>query len=208
MSKSFRKDLTGQRFGRLTVIEFVSTEDKYSHWKCECDCGNNSVVRIGDLTAGHIQSCGCWQKEMLAQRKTTHHMTNTRLYHIWVSMKQRCYNPKHISYKNYGGSGIKVCAEWKNDFQKFYDWAMLNGYSDDLTIDRIDTKGNYKPTNCQWADAKSQACNRRNNIVVKFQDRQLTLSEVSEITGINYWALKNRYHRGDRGEKLLRPTTK
>ena len=143
-------DLTGQRFGRLTVLE--RTELK---WLCKCDCGNKKIVAGGHLVSGDTKSCGCL--------RIKHGMRNTRLYSIWHGMKERCYNTKHKFYKHYGGRGIKVCEEWKNDFQTFADWALSHGYADNLTIDRIDVNGNYEPSNCQWATNAEQQRNKRNS---------------------------------------------
>lgn len=125
-----------------------------------------------------------------------HGMRNTRLYDIWRSMKQRCYNPKTNRYKKYGGRGITVCDEWKDNFQSFYDWAMSNGYSDDLSIDRIDPNGNYESNNCRWATAKQQANNRTNNNIIEFNGEVHTLAQWSEITGIKMATIGARLQKG------------
>lgn len=138
-----------------------------------------------------------------------HGKSGTRLHRIWKSMKQRCYYKNHIAYKNYGGRGITVCEQWKNDFQSFYDWSVANGYSDNLTIDRIDTNGSYCPENCRWATWKEQEQNRRkgkrNHLFVKIGEENLTITQWAEITGIPKTLIYCRYYHGKRGDELLIP---
>lgn len=204
MSKSFYKDLTGQKFGRLTVLEFVPNNKPHSYWKCKCECGQLKTIPTKDLKK--VTSCGCLKKEQNKKSNITHGGFGTRLYECWISIKQRCQNPTSQAYKNYGGRGIKVCDEWLNDFTAFYNWAMNNGYSDELTIERIDVNGNYEPFNCMWTDMKAQARNRRNNIVLNYDGIDMTLIEIAEKLGLKYTTLHSRYTRGDRGERLFRPT--
>lgn len=156
------KDLSGQRFGRLTVIKRAgSNNDGRARWLCVCDCGNIDIKLGKLLLNGHCRSCGCGEYENRVSNCTSHRLSNTRLYVIWRGMKQRCYYLKHKDYHNYGGRGVTVCDEWKNDFKTFYEWAISQGYNDDLTLDRIDVNGNYEPTNCRWATWSEQRLNQR-----------------------------------------------
>lgn len=147
-------DLTGKKFGRLTVIE--RSESK---WLCKCDCGNTKLVNGGHLVSGDTKSCGCLRNE----QRIKHGMRNTRLYSVWHGMKERCYNTKHKHFKDYGGRGITICDKWKNDFNAFAQWALSHGYADNLTIDRIDVNGNYEPSNCRFITNAEQQKNKRNS---------------------------------------------
>lgn len=178
------KDLTNKRFGYLVAISIdKSAPHKRTKWFCKCDCGNTTIVPTCDLTSGHTTSCGCKKHET---KNTTHGLSNTRIYSIWCGMKKRCYNPQSKAYTTYGSKGITLCDEWKNDFLSFYQWAMSNGYSDVLTIDRIDNEKGYSPENCRWTTHSEQQCNRTNNVFVVYKGKKITLSELSQLTNIPY----------------------
>lgn len=169
-------------------------------------CGKTVEMRA-DI-AKRSQFCGCLRdikasKTALGLR--THKLSKTRLYGIWLNMKNRCRNKNDKSYPRYGGRGITVCDEWAVDFMNFYNWAQDNGYDETKTIDRIDNNAGYSPGNCRWVDAKEQARNRRSNLAVEYKGEVMTLIEVSELTGIDYAALNRRYNNGDRGDRLVRP---
>lgn len=156
----------GKRFNRLTVLDLVG-KDKYGRiYRCKCDCGNIKDVKISLLNNGGTKSCGCLQKEVTSKRlkesNMTHGYSKTRLYKILSNMKARCYNKNTSSYRDYGDKGIEVCDEWRNSFESFRDWAYENGYNDTLTIDRIDSNGNYEPNNCRWI-TKSENTKYRND---------------------------------------------
>lgn len=136
---------------------------------------------------------------------TTHHMSKTRLFKIWDAMKDRCYRTRHFYYKHYGGRGIKVCSEWKDSFNTFYHWAIDNGYSDNLTLDRIDVNGNYEPNNCRWITIKEQFSNKRNNHFIMLNGVKMTITQCSEIYKIPKSTLtwRDNHHRDlITGEKL------
>ncbi len=201
-------DLTGKRFGRLTVI---SRSDRPGHkvcWNCLCDCGNTSVVEGSSLKNGRIKSCGCWPREESASRAakqfTKHGSSGTRLYRIWKSMRTRCLNPNSRSWDSYGGRGITICPEW-NDYTAFQEWAISSGYRDGLSIDRIDVDGNYCPENCRWATAEEQSNNKRNSRLISINGVTHTLAQWSAIAGINRGTLKSRVESGWSGESLIKP---
>lgn len=198
------RNLKGQKFGRLTVLERDCLEPKGRvRWICECSCGNYATVASSDLIKNHTQSCGCIHREMMKNKQFKHGLGGTRLYGIWRGMKSRCYNKKRKCYDRYGGRGITVCDEWLNDFESFYNWSLANGYRDDLTIDRIDVNGNYEPSNCRWADIKTQANNTSKNHMITAFGQTMTMKEWARKTGINYYTLNTRLRSGLSPEEAL-----
>lgn len=203
-------DLTGQKYGRLTVLSQAGmTRAGNAKWLCRCDCGNITTVAAGALRSGTIVSCGCWIREKTSQRSYIHGETNIRLHHIWSSMKARCYYIKSISYPNYGGRGIRVCAEWKNDYVAFRNWALKNSYTENSTIDRKDVDGNYCPENCQWISAFDQQSNKTNNRKIEIDGVTNTVTEWGRIYGIDPQAIWGRLNRGwDEKKAVITPSGK
>lgn len=197
-------DLTGKKFTRLTVIaRHGSTKSKKAVWLCQCECGGKTKVTSQMLTSGRTKSCGCLHKEQLSAGHSTHCLSKTRLHKAWCNMKTRCYNQNNKDYSRYGGRGIIMCDEWKNDFVSFYNWAIINGYNDMLTLDRIDNNGNYEPSNCRWITMQKQCNNRHSNHMITYNGETHTISEWSEIVGMSRDALVSRLRRGWDIEKTL-----
>lgn len=206
--KKVKNDLTGKTFGRFYVIGVADDGQRKTSYICQCECGNIRKVRADGLLSGRSSSCGCRKREtdrenvknVPAYKKfenTGFKVGGTRLYHIWQGMKSRCYNENNPSYGRYGGRGITVCDEWKTDYIAFHTWAMENGYSDSLTIDRINVNGNYEPSNCRWATVKQQSVNRTSNINIKIGNATKTLSEWCEIFQVDYSKTSARYKRNE-----------
>lgn len=188
-------DLTGQRYGRLKVIKYVGIRRTHKAYLCKCDCGTEKIITSSDLRSGRVKSCGCYKQELITDKNTTHGLRDHRLYRIWANMKSRCYNPNSTHYKHYGGRGIQICDQWRNDFKAFYDWAMKNGYSDELSIDRIDINGDYEPNNCRWATDNEQARNTSTNKIFTINNESKSLIEWCEIYNINYRTVQDRLNR-------------
>ena len=203
-----RKDLTGQRFGRLMVIR--ATDQRYRCGKgsqiiyeCLCDCGNTFFARTGQLTrkdSRQKRSCGCLAAEFFGYK---HGGSKMALYSNWNHMKNRCCNPNADNYANYGGRGITVCDEWKNSFAAFRDWALSNGYQEGLSIERIDVNGNYCPENCRWETMKAQQRNRTNTRLIEYNGETHSVAEWAEITGISSKTLFSRIALGWTPDKIL-----
>lgn len=197
------RDLTGQRFGRLIVLEFDHKKDCNKganyYWKCLCDCGKEKIIPSSSLRSGATQSCGCLCKE---RHHLKHKMWKSKIYGVWNGMKQRCTNPNCREYKNYGARGIEICEEW-NDSKNFIDWALANGYQEGLSIDRIDYDGNYEPSNCRWSDAITQANNTRRNKVITINGEKHSVAEWSRINQIPYSYVYKRIAIGWDYERAL-----
>lgn len=199
-------NIAGQRFGRLTVIERVESPRAQAQWRCVCDCGKETVVRSQDLRNGHTKSCGCYGLEVSVSHTpsfSTHKESRSRLYRVWIGMKGRCNNCKNKAYSYYGGRGIKVCQDWDESYALFRDWALANGYQENLTIDRIDVNGNYCPENCRWVSMKVQMNNTRANRRITLNGETKTMAEWSESTGLSYETIRNRTIKGKPADEVL-----
>lgn len=203
-----RENVIGNKYGRLTVLEDApdkvyknGAHDRVE--KCICECGKIKFVRLGKLKSGHTKSCGCYHDEVCRNRATSHGMAGTRLYRIWNLMKARCLNPSSQYYYLYGGKGIKVCDEWKNNFENFYKWSILNGYDDTLTIDRINSNKDYCPENCRWTTFEVQANNTSRNHIIEYNGEKYTMAEFSKIFDFPYSTLKARIKLGMSIEDIL-----
>lgn len=188
-------DLAGKTFNRLTVIERAENKRRRVHWKCKCSCGNIVIIDRCHLVTGNTKSCGCLKKESIVKRFTKHAMCDSLEYCIWKEMIKRCNNQNHKEYKNYGGRGIKVCEEWRNDFIKFFNY-MGKKPSPKHSIDRIDNDGDYKPGNCRWATPSEQSNNKRSNNKITLHGITMNISQWADFVGIQYDTLWARIRYG------------
>lgn len=191
-------DISGERFGRLVAIRPVGKDKIGAHiWECVCDCGNIHHVNITQLHNHHVTSCGCYQREMASK----HNGAGTRLYKVYRSMIERCESKNNAYYEDYGGRGIRVCDEWRSDFDVFRRWAMGNGYDPTApkgkcTIDRIDVNGNYEPNNCRFVTMAEQAANKRTNVYLEINGEKHHVAEWARISGTKDSTIRMRLARG------------
>lgn len=200
-------DLVGKRFGSIEVLR-REPNDKYgkTRWLCRCDCGTEWVASVATIKRiGRCRKCG-YRK--VSESNTKHGDCTTRLYHIYRGMLNRCTNPNNYGYHWYGGRGIRVCDEWQGNkgYESFKAWALVNGYNDEQTIERIDVDGNYCPDNCKWIPQNEQAHNRRSSRVYEVDGKRQDLSQWAKDYGVEYHALRSRLRRGmDIREALTKP---
>lgn len=201
-------DLTGQRFGRLLVVDnapkIIRKSGTVIRWNCKCECGRTTIATTQDLKRGHTLSCGCYQRQKTAEATTKHGMRHERIYHVWLDMKDRCNNPHNKRYRDYGGRGIFVCDEWQKDFSLFFDYvSRLPHYGESgFTIDRIDNNNGYTPENVRWATISEQNLNKRSTKRVVYDGEQITLIQAEKILGIKYATLLFHHNRGDLEEYI------
>lgn len=184
-----RENLIGKRFNQLTVIRFNGRMNSDTCWLCKCDCGNYTYATTQALKKGKKKGCGC-----LRGRNSKYKNPDKNIYKRWWHMINRCNNPKDISYKNYGARGIKVCIEWLN-YDNFYEWAMQNGYRENLELDRIDTNEDYCPNNCRFISRVENSRNRRISLHYKCDNIDMPLAEIAKKYDVNYKTLWQRIKR-------------
>jgi len=198
-------DLTGKTFGRLTVVErSFSPRRSRTIWICRCTCGQESDVISKHLVSGHTRSCGCLCKERTREANTIHGNAGIRMtpeYRSWRGLKERCQQVGNPAYNAYGGRGVTVCERWDN-FESFL--ADMGPCPSGMSIDRIDNNGNYSPSNCRWADRKTQCRNRRSNRLLTIGDTTASIAEWSEKIGIKPGTLSYRICHGWTPEEAIR----
>lgn len=224
------KDLTGQVFGKFTVLERDYSRTDRTYWWSQCSCINKSIksVAASELLKGGTVSCGCFKIENAIEKFQKCDSRNVvtkykigatmsdifpfykRLFLIHTGMRVRCNDKKAINYEDYGGRGIKVCDEWLDSFMYFYSWAIHNGYADDLSIDRIDANGNYEPNNCRWATHEEQDYNKRNTLYLVIDGESKNIFDWMKISGLSYSVLSQRYksNKPKTREIMFRPPIK
>ncbi|MFP3041867.1 hypothetical protein LQZ19_08600 [Treponema primitia] len=187
-------DITGKRFGKLTAICYEFTRNSHQFWRCKCDCGKEAVIEKGSLGKGS-KSCGCVKREHLINITRKHGKSRERLYIIWNGMIQRCHGKLTTHNSEYQNNSITVCSEWRN-VDIFYKWALANGYNERMTIDRIDSNGNYCPENCRWVGMKQQAENRGSTIIIEYNGERLCAADWSKRLGAKHNIVFQRIKRG------------
>ena len=177
------KPILIEDLGMMFPTEKSNQKSHYGIFKCGF-CGTEFRTQINNVKNGNTKSCGCYRKRIISETHKTHGLIETRLYRIWTNIKDRVLNPKNKQYNDYGGRGITICEEWKNDFVTFYNWAMLNGYEENkgLSIDRIDNDGNYEPSNCRWTTKTIQQRNQR-----------IRKNNTSGYKGVSFKKDRNKY---------------
>lgn len=200
-----KKDYTGQKFGRLKIIERSEKyRNGYTYYKCKCDCGNETILYSGAFVSGKTTSCGCYNREINKKRMTTHGLRKTQIYKTWAGIKDRTSPNNHNHNNNYKKLGISMCKEWHDDFMAFYNWAINNGYREEklpngrnkYEIDRIDTYGNYEPSNCRWITQKEQMNNQTTNKKTTYKGKTQTLAQWCEELKLNYGLVNQRLWSG------------
>jgi len=187
-SKNFI-DITGEKYGKLEVISYAGkTKSGNAKWLCVCECNNQKIIEATKLKNGHTKSCGC-------SKTVRNGLSRSRIYRVWKCMIARCDNYENDNYYWYGFKGISICEQWR-DFITFYNWALANGYGEDLTIDRIDSNGNYCPENCRWVSQKEQCNNFSSNHTIIYKNKFYSMAKFADLLGYKYWTVSNRIKLG------------
>jgi len=193
-------DLTGKKFGLLTVIDFSHKKDGNYYWNCICDCGKSCTSKATRLNRGQKKSCGHLQGNKGVGK--THGMRHTKIYRVWQNMKRRCLNTSAINYPIYGGRGISICDRWLECFENFYE-DMKDGHNDNLSLERIDVNGNYCKENCKWVTMAEQCKNKRNTAYITYKGVTKRAFDWAEIIGANPKSLSRRVYLGWSPEECL-----
>ena len=190
------RDITGQKFGLLTVISLCEERSnaEKARWVCQCDCGNTPVVVGSSLMSGNTRSCGCFQREWVTKANTTHGECGSVEYRAWAQLKSRCLYKSNKRYEDYGGRGITVCERWLNSFENFFEDMGVR--PEGLTLDRIENDGNYEPGNCRWADSETQGSNKRNSRLITYGGETLTHAQWGRRLGGGHSFVHNRLRLG------------
>jgi len=200
-------NLVEQRNGLVVVVKRIENSPKgEAMWLLKCDCGGEKTCTSAQFKT--IFHCGCMSgvnksnaakksyKKGRANTNLKHGMYGTKIHNSWRGMRDRCRNVKHSYYEKYGGKGVTVCDEWLNSFESFRDWALVNGYEEGLSIDRIDNNGNYEPNNCRWSTRIEQANNTTNNRLIELFGSTKNLKQWCECFGFNYDKIRRRLNLG------------
>lgn len=198
-------DISGKQFGYWTVLYKDKSRkgNRNSFYVCKCKCGKIKSISRSSIVSGKSKSCGCWESPNKKGINSTHGMSKTRLYHEWLSMRRRCKNPNDKSATSYYQKGIRVCDEWDSDFSAFRDWALSNGYADNLTIDRIDNSKGYNPYNCRWITSEEQQQNKTNTIYIEYNGKVWCLRTLCVEIGFPYKLAHRRYKRALKSGKPI-----
>jgi hypothetical protein len=198
-----RHGLTGERFGRLIVVEEVGSRNGKLLWRCSCDCGGQTIAPTGNLRSGNTKSCGCLRTD--TKSNLSHGFSGHPVYRVWRDMIRRCHIPTCRSYRDYGGRGIAVHPEWRESFEEFerYVSALPRHGEPGMEFDRIDNDGNYEPGNVRWATDREQQRNKRNNRLITFRGESLTTVEWAERTGLPFTTIEGRLRLGWPVERAL-----
>ena len=195
-------DLIGKRFGRLILTDQIKKGKGYCNFLCRCDCGNEKWISKYNILKGSTTSCGCYLREATSRRnkgKGKHLRSGEKIYKTWTRIKDRCFNPNATAYNRYGGRGLGMCVEWKRDAGAFIEWAKNNGYTDSLTIERIDVNGDYSPDNCKWIPMCEQYRNMRKSVYIG----EYTLMEFCRKYGLPKTSVRRYMKKGLSGKEIL-----